>query len=450
MKINISPARTAAYKILFDVFENGAFSNIAINRHIDLSLKNPNDRKLAVHLVYGTIKKKNRLEAVLSGLSNIPIDKIHPSIRVILFFSLYQIIYMDKIPEYAIVNDAVNMCKFYGQPSAVSFVNAILRNALRQKASYSVRNSSDAMLVLDEEYGFPRWISEMLFSQYGAEKILKFAKASEDAPEVSIKVNILKTTEAILADSLAEKEIVTEKTIIPDSLFIKSSVNIFMTEEYRNGWFFAQDISGTICGYALDPQPGDRIIDLCSAPGGKSFHAGILSHNTDILSCDIVTKKLEIVKRSAWQLGLSGIRAVKRDAVVMRAEEKELYDRVICDVPCSGLGVIRRKPEILYRLNEDHMADLTALQSKIIANALDYLKPGGTMIYSTCTINRLENSEIVRKALAKRQDAELVPITLPFQLPVNHPELSDGMLQLWTDTDGCDGFFMAKIRKKSV
>ena len=447
MKINISPARTAAYKILYDVFENKAFSNISVNKHIDLSLKNESDRKLAVHIVYGTIKKKNRLEKILSEFSNIPVGQIHPSVRVILFFSLYQIIYMDKIPEYALVNDAANMCKFYRQQAAVGFANAVLRNAIRQKTSL-LKKESDPQQLLHAEYGFPIWLTEMLKNQYSMEKIISFAQASEDIPEIYIKVNTYKTNESSLMDAFAEKGIVTEKTYVPDTLKVIGTNNIFMSEEYKKGLFFAQDISGTLSGFALNPNHGDKIIDLCSAPGGKSFHAAILSDNTDILSCDIIPNKLELVKRSARQLGLSGIKVVKRDASVLWTDEQEQYDKVICDVPCSGIGVIRRKPDILSRITKEYITELIALQKSILENGIHYLKPGGILIYSTCTINRDENTGVVESMMRERNDLELVPITMPFQLKTVHPEMQNGMLQLFPGDDECDGFFMAKIMRK--
>ena len=200
--------------------------------------------------------------------------------------------------------------------------------------------------------------------------------------------------------------------------------------------------------FPAGPKPGEKAVDLCCAPGGKSFHAAILSDNTDILSCDIIPNKLELVKRSARQLGLSGIKVVKRDATVLWTEEKEQYDKVICDVPCSGIGVIRRKPDILSRITKEYITELIALQKSILNNGIHYLKPGGILIYSTCTINRDENTGVVESLMRERDDLELVPIKMPFQLKSEHPEMKNGMLQLCPTDDECDGFFMAKIMRK--
>ncbi len=447
MKKNISPARTTAYKILNDVLGNKAFSNISVNANLNLSLKNEKDRRLAVHIVYGTLKKKNRLEKILTELSNIPIDKINPSVRIILFMSIYQIAYMSKIPEYALVNDAVNMCKFYGNHSAASFVNAVLRNALRRKNKL-IEKENDFLDLMYYEYGFPKWITRSLQKHYTEDFLLQYAKASEEAPDVFVRVNTLKIQKDMLKESLAEQNIHVQSTYVPETLKVLSDRNIFSDDSYRNGWFYAQDLSGVISGYALDPQKEDKIIDLCSAPGGKSFNAGILSFNSDILSCDINTTKLDLVKRSAKQLGLSGIKVVKRDATIRNEKEEGMYDRVICDVPCSGLGVIKRKPEILYRLTEEHISNLLDLQQKILTVGLSYLKKGGTLLYSTCTLNPEENMGIVESVIKQHNNIELVPIELPFQLKAQHKEMKSGSLLLDPMHDDCDGFFMAKLTKK--
>ena len=447
MKKNISPARTTAYKILNDVLENKAFSNISVNANLNISLKNEKDRRLAVHIVYGTLKKKNRLEKILAELSNIPTDKINSSVRIILLMSIYQIAYMSKIPEYALVNDAVNMCKFYGNHSAASFVNAILRNALRRKNNL-IGKEQDFFDLMYYEYGFPKWILQTLKNHYTEDFLLQYAKASEEAPDVFVRINTLKVQEDILKESLAERSIQVQSTYVPETLKVLSDRNIFSDNAYRNGWFYAQDLSGVVSGYALDPQKDDTIIDLCSAPGGKSFNAGILSYNSDILSCDINTTKLDLVKRSAKQLGLSGIKVVKRDATVINEKEVGKYNRVICDVPCSGLGVIKRKPEILYRLTEEHISNLLILQAKILTTGLNYLKKGGTLLYSTCTLNPDENMGIVDSVIKQNNSIELVPIELPFQLKTQHKEMKSGQLFLDPIQDDCDGFFMAKLTKK--
>ena len=299
------------------------------------------------------------------------------------------------------------------------------------------------------EYGFPKWITQTLKNHYTEDFLLQYAKASEEAPDVFVRINTLKVQEDIFKESLAERKTYTYNLhMYLGALKVLSDRNIFLDNTYRNGWFYAQDLSGVISGYALDPQKDDKIIDLCSAPGGKSFNAGILSYNSEILACDINTTKLDLVKRSAKQLGLSGIKAVKRDATVINEKEVGKYDRVICDVPCSGLGVIKRKPEILYRLTEEHVSNLLDLQQKILTIGLSYLKKGGTLLYSTCTLNPDENMGIIQSVIKQHDNIELVPIELPFKLKSQHKEMKSGRLLLDPMCDDCDGFFMAKLTKK--
>ncbi len=446
MKINISPARTTAYKILYDVLENKAFSNVSINKNLDLSLKNENDRRLAVNIIYGSLKKRNRLEKIIASLSTIDIKSIDKKVKIILILSLYQIVYLDKIPEYALVNDAVNMCKFYAGQSGASFVNGVLRNALRKKSEL-IMHEKDFDEYMFYEFGFPKWVTELLQKNYDKAYIKSYAQWCESAPDLFIRVNTLKTSTDILSSLLSQRGIKTESTYVPDTLKVLSNSNIFFTKEYKEGLFYAQDLSGVISGYVLDPQKGDKIIDMCSAPGGKSFNASILSLNSEMLSADINTIKLELVKRSAKQLGLSGIKAVKRDASVLNEQEAGLYDKVICDVPCSGLGVIKRKPEILFNLTQEHVSSLIKLQGQILENGFHYLKKGGTLIYSTCTMNAQENFDQIAELLNRKKNAKLAAIQLPFKLLNKHSETEKGILNLDPVSDQCDGFFMAKITK---
>jgi 16S rRNA (cytosine967-C5)-methyltransferase len=445
LKQSIAPARIYACKILHDVMQNGAYSNIAVNKHL-ASLKNDADRRLAVQISYGTIKKKNRLEKVLFSFSTR--KEIEPTAHIILLMSLYQIMYLDKIPQYAIVNDAVNLCRFYGLHAAASFVNGVLRNVLRNKETLTERES-DSFVFLYYEYGFPQWISELIFDAYGDAFLQAYAKQSQDAPDLFLRVNTRKTDTEALQKQFSARGIETEPTYVPDTLKTVGSGDVFGTEPFRNGLFYVQDLSGVIAGYALSPQHEDRMIDLCSAPGGKSFNLGILSQDGSVLSCDISTAKLELVKRTAKQLGLEHLKAVRRDATKIIPEERGTYDCIVCDVPCSGLGVVRRKPEILSRLKQEDISALVALQEKILDTAIAYLKQGGTLVYSTCTLNPSENEVQIEKALQRHPEIKSVPIVLSFELQEKHLEMKDGRLLLTPMRDGCDGFFMAKLTKKT-
>ena len=446
MKINISDASTCSYKVLYDVIYNKAFSNISINKHLNLMVKNNNDRALAVNIIYGTLKKRNRLEKIFSELSNSPIEKTDKRVRILILLSLYQIFYLDKVPEYAIVNDAVNLGKFFAGNSTGSYINGILRSALRSKNDI-VKKENNIEDLMYYEYGFEKWITNMLKEHYDNEYIENLGKEFEKASDVYIKVNHRKISTDNLIKIFDSKNISIEKTFVADVLKINSTSNIFFMDEFKKGYFYAQDISGAISTCVLKPNNGDSIIDLCAAPGSKSFGAAIYADGVSVLSCDNSKLKLDLLKRTASQLGLSNIRANLRDSTKSIDRDVNKFDKVICDVPCSGLGVCKRKPEILTNLTMEHIKSLIPIQQEMLKRAIEYTKSGGEIVYSTCTINPSENLINVKKVIDEIENVELMEINLDFNLQNDHPEMKDGYLILDPVKDKCDGFFMAKIKK---
>ncbi len=446
MNKKISVARIQAYKALCEVIINKAFSNIAVNKHINLCVKSIEDRKLAINIVYGTLKKTCQLERVINMLSSKPSESLDASVKVILMMSLYQLMYLDKIPHYAVVCDAVEMCKVYKFKSAASFVNAVLRNALRKKDKLITKHSDFDEIML-YECNFPVWLTNLLKKDYSKNRLVSIAKAFEAPPCVYIRVNTLKITPDQLLKKLEDEGIAACNTYVPNTLKIMSGVNIFSSKAYKDGDFYAQDISGVIAGYVLSPEKNDNILDICAAPGGKSFNAAIISKTAKVLSCDINAVKLDMLKRSASQMGLSNISTLKRDAVSCFDDQKCFFDKVICDVPCSGLGVIARKPEILSNITKTHIDNLVCLQKNILLRACDYIKQGGIIVYSTCTLNKSENFGVIEKILKERSDVSLTAIKLDFELKTAHEEMKRGLLELYPDKDECDGFFIAKLTK---
>ncbi len=450
MKTTISPARTAAYKILYDVIENKAFSNISVNNNVNLNMNNPADRALAVNITYGTLKKYNRLAKIFSTLCTLPENKVDKKTRLIILMSVYQMFYLERVPLYAVVNDAVNMAKFYVGTSAAGFTNAILRNADRKRAELMQRES-ELNRILFYEYGFPEWVSELLIRDLGKEGLLETAKCFEQPSEVTIRTNTAVIGRDKLIQSLSREGIQAEPTYVPCGLKISSgaSNNIFRTNAFRNGEFFAQDLSGMIASYALEPKKTDNILDICAAPGAKSFGAAILSGGASVTACDNNNNKLGLLRQSALQLKLNSIKTKRRDSSLAPDPQKEeiiLYDKIIADVPCSGLGVIGRKPEILMNITPEHIENLKKLSYKLLVSNSLRLKKGGTILFSTCTLNSDENERIVERFLSNTSGFTLEPITLPFELNAAHEELKDGLLKLSPKKDNCDGFFIAKLK----
>ncbi|MBE6038754.1 MAG: 16S rRNA (cytosine(967)-C(5))-methyltransferase RsmB [Anaerofustis stercorihominis] len=447
MKVKISPARTAAYKILYDVIENKAFSNIAVNKHIDLSMKNPADRKLATAIVYGTLKKKNRLEDILAPLCTAGWENLAAGARILLMMSLYQLMYMTKQPKYAVVNDAVNLCKFNVSHGASGVVNGILRKITSDSAYTQKRREDDFSVYINKEFGVAPFVYEILSVQYTDEEIENILLSFERPSRVYIHVNTNKTTAEKLTTKLESECFKVRQTYVPDMLEIDGGSNLFVSKAFKNGEFFVQDLSGSVLPFILGCEDGDSVIDLCSAPGAKTFSTNLSANDLKIVSCDINAKKLDLVKRTAMQLGFENIRVFKRDGKFVREGEEEIYDRVICDVPCSGLGVAGRKPEILYNVTRDHIDALVKLQRSILESGFKYLKKGGVLVYSTCTLNREENEDNAKFVLENIPGIEPVKISLPFELQAEHEELKDGYLRLDPHRDKCDGFFIAAFRK---
>ena len=445
MKKNISPARSAAYKILYDVLENGAFSNIAVNRHLNPHVKNENDRALATNIVYGTIKKRNRLTKILQQFVKSKFSDVDKRVQVILLMSVYQILYLDKIPEYALVNDAVNMTKLFVRKNLSSFVNGVLRNILRRKGEL-IDTEAEFYSYMYYEYGVTRDILDIYLKLYTKQELKELFRYFEEPPKLYIRINTKKTNCETLLSILKQEKINARRTKVKNALLLEQNRNIFSCQAYKQGLFFIEDLSGIISGEILSPKITDCVLDVCSAPGGKSFNAALYAEEGHVTSCDQSVNKLELLKRMALQLGLDNIRVLHRDATKMYESELERYDKVICDVPCSGLGVIQRKPEILMRINKEYIMQLCQKQQQILSIAAQYLKKGGLLVYSTCTVNPEENMKQVEKFIKNNPMYHLEKIES--DIFSDHCECKKGYLFLNPVKDDCDAFFIAKIRKE--
>lgn len=361
--------------------------------------------------------------------------------------SLYQLMYMTKQPKYAVCNDAVNICKYNVSHGSAGVVNGILRRVTSDPVYTQKRREEDFAEYIRMEYGIERFVYEVFSKSYSDEEIEALLMEFERPSRVYVKVNTLRTTPEALSEELTELGYKVREVYVPGMLEIDGGSNVFLTKPFKEGKFYAQDLSGGILPFVLGCKDGQKVIDLCAAPGAKSFGAALSAKDLSVTSCDISAKKLELVKRTAMQLGLENIKAFKRDGRYVREGEEGMYDRVICDVPCSGLGVAGRKPEILYNVTRDYIDTLVNLQREILKSGFSYLKKGGILIYSTCTLNREENEDTVRFALENIPGIESVPVSLPFELKCEHEEMKEGYLRLSPHKDNTDGFFIAAFRK---
>ena len=445
--IKISPSRVSAYKVLNEVFLTGAFSNISLTKHLR-AINIEADRRLCTNIVHGVIKKINKLEYILSKLSKMPVNELDERVKISIYIGLYQIVYLDKIPEYALVNDSVNLVKMFVGKKASGFVNGVLRNALRKKYELKEITFSDYYDIMNYEYGFKRALVEKLLLSYNKEELLEYAKFSMLPPSLSLRVNNLKTTRDELIERFNIKGFETRKTFVPEGVEITSSLNVTLTEEYRKGLFSIQDSAGMLVSYALEAKEGMSVLDMCSAPGGKSMHtAERMNNKGSIISCDIYKKKLEIMDFRAKQLGIDIIKVRKQDGTKFCEDYVDSFDRIICDVPCSGLGVIRRKPEILKYYSNEKIDELKNIQYSILSNAVKYLKKDGILVYSTCTINKEENEDILNKVLSENKNLVLDSINMPFEFEYDKEMTEKGILNVIGDKNNTDSFFIAKIKR---
>ena len=435
-------ARETALNALIACRKDGAWSNGVLKDYIQRDRLDSRDAALATRLCYGVLQNRNKLDFYLKQLLTGKLKDLHPAARDILHLGLYQLYEMDKIPESAAVNESVTLAKKYCKnPRVSSLVNGVLRNAVRSKGtlkepvSYADRYSHPDELISLLKKDLPKGMLEPMLI------------ADNAAPQTVIQVNTLRTTPAKLAE-LLEKEHVSAQPHgwMKDCLVLDRTGNLEKLTAFRDGLFYVQDPAAKLSVLCAKlPKADIRLLDCCSAPGGKSFAAAIaMEGKGQITSCDVHTHKIGIIENGAARLGLTNITARQQDATVRVPQWEETMDVVIADVPCSGLGIIRKKPDIRYK-DLKELEALPALQLAILENQSAYVKKGGTLIYSTCTVLKRENEDIVHAFLQKHEDFCLEPLELPDVFPKNET----GMLTLIPGQYDTDGFFISRLRRKA-
>jgi 16S rRNA (cytosine967-C5)-methyltransferase len=396
-------------------------------------------------LCYGVLQNRLKLDFYLQQLLTGKVKDLHPAVRDILHLGLYQLYEMDKIPQSAAVNESVSLAKKYckKQKNASGLVNAVLRNAVRN------RDSLKQPTGWQEIYSHPQALIDLLKGYVGKEKILPMLKANNEAPRTVIQVNTLKTTaDDLVAQLTAEGVTVENFPWLSDCMVLTNTGNLEQLPSFREGKFYVQDPAAKLSVLCAQlPKNADiRLLDCCAAPGGKSFAAAIaLGGSGEIISCDVHAHKAKLIASGAQRLGLSNITAKQQDATVRNPDWVDAMDVVIADVPCSGYGIIRKKPDIRYK-NLKEMEKLPELQWQILLNQADYVKPGGTLIYSTCTLVRAENEGMLERFLEVRKDF----YTEPLALPENFPKNETGYLPLVPGEYDTDGFFISRLRRKTL
>ena len=440
-------SREIILNILVDININSAYSNHSINKH--LKNKNIQNENFIREIVYGVIENKIYLDYIISQASSIKLKKIHPTTLEILRMGVYQIAFMDKIPNRAAVNEAVNLSKKHGHKGISGFVNGVLRNVSKNKEKLMIIDNKNKIDFLSIKYSHPKWIVENFIENYGFEFTENLCKGNNSRPKLNIRVNTLKISKEELMERLANYDYnIYETKYAKDGIIIDNPMRITSTEEYKKGYFTIQDESSMLVSQIMDPTEDSLVLDLCAAPGGKSTHIAQLMNNKGrIISRDIYDHKLKLIQENSDRLGISIIETERFDATVLDEKLIGKVDYCIIDAPCSGLGIIRRKPEIKWNRSKEDIESLTEIQWNILNNAKKYLKPGGTMIYSTCTIMKEENNYMINKFLSKNIDFELVDFSDKIPLDKSVEDINQGFIQLFPHIHNTDGFFIAKLKK---
>ena len=436
-------ARETALNALIACRKDAAWSNGVLKEYILRDRLDRRDAALAARLCYGVLQNRNKLDFYLKQLLTGKLKDLHPVVRDILHLGLYQIYELDKIPDNAAVNESVDLAKKYckKQRFAPGLVNGVLRNAVKTKGTLKEPAS------LEDKYSHPWELIKLLRDYVGKDRIEMMLRANNEAPKTVIQVNTLKTTTQELQKRLeAEQVEAVPHGWMDDCLVLGSTGDLEKLESFREGLFYVQDVAAklSVCCAGL-PKAGIRILDCCAAPGGKSFAAAMATKGmAQITSCDIHGHKVPLIQNGAARLEIENLTARQQDASENVADWNGQFDVVIADVPCSGYGIIRKKPDIRYKKYED-MAGLPELQLAILKNQSRYVKVGGLLMYSTCTLVRAENEGVVEAFLKENTDFCLEPLPLPACFSEN----SSGMLALVPGEYDTDGFFIARMRRKA-
>lgn len=427
-------ARQIAFEILNKIQRDNSYSNILLDSKLNDSCLSEVDKAFASALVYGVIERRITLDFELKQYLTQPLKKLKPQVLTVLRLGAFQLLYMDKIPASAAINESVKLVKSNGAAFASGLVNAVLR-----KVNNNGLTSTDDLSV---KYSAPKWLCDLWIDSYGENNAIRLLESSFGSTQVSLRVNTLKTTAEELILTLHEEGIDAAKTDLNDAVCVKNSGALHKTKAYANGLFHVQDLSSQYCCKALDVKENETVLDICSAPGGKSFTLSQLMNNTGMVySYDIYDHRIKLINDGAVRLGLTNISAMVNDGAEYNPSVP-LADKILCDVPCAGLGVIRKKPEIRYKDSTD-VDNLPELQYSILCISAGYLKKGGTLVYSTCSLNPKENEEIINRFLAEHSDFVSVKVL---------PELkrySDDTdyITLMPHLHNCDGFFISALTR---
>lgn len=454
-------ARDTALHVLTEVEQEGAYSNLLLNSALQKSGLTGAEAGLATELVYGTISRKNTIDYYLDQFVAKGVAKLQPWVRNLLRLSFYQIYYLDRIPPHAAVNEAVNIAKRRGHQGISGMVNGVLRNVLRRKEELELPKDMSSAHRMALEHSHPEWLVSRWIEQYGEETAEAICRANNESPPVSVRVNGTRISRDELMHRMEEQGLkVAASRVSPDGIIVLSGGNMALTAWYREGLLSIQDESSMLVAEAVGPKAGMTVLDCCAAPGGKTCHmAERMQGDGQVIANDIHPHKVKLIEDQAARLQLDNVQAQSGDALELdKRFAPESFDRILLDAPCSGLGVIRRKPDLKWVKTPEDISEITKIQRGLLDRASVLLKPGGVLVYSTCTIEPSENEEMVKQFLDRHPEFELAPKLPELQRFSQEVSRESDETEKNVETIGLqilpqhyhsDGFYIARLMKRA-
>jgi len=446
-------AREVALEVLLKVDKDKSYSNIQLNKELEKANLSRVDVSFATEIIYGTIQRLNTIDWILAQFIK-PNTKLEPWVKSLLRLSIYQLFYLDRVPNHAVVNEAVNIANARGHRGISGLVNGILRNILRNKDSLTVPKNLSVTERLALEFSHPEWLVDRFIKDYGIENTKEICRVNNLAPFHSLRVNSLKVSRDDMINKLKTElgaDVEVEPSLISyEGIRVKGAGNLALSHWYKAGYITVQDESSMLVADALDVQPGMVVLDALAAPGGKTTHiAERMQNKGTIIASDIHSHKTKLIEEQQERLGLNIIETIQSDAREINKLYGQIFDRILLDVPCSGFGVIRRKPDLKWAKSEKDIESLTRIQEQILEAASSLLKPGGIMVYSTCTLAKEENEEMIKRFIDGHPNFKL-DTTLAKYLPnvvSEKVDASTGMVQILPHYFNTDGFFISRLQR---
>jgi 16S rRNA (cytosine967-C5)-methyltransferase len=441
--------RRAAFDILLRIEKERSFADILIDHELSKGIIKGADRGLLTELVYGVLRRQGTLDHIIGQFSKQRPEKLELFVLLLLRLGIYQSFFLDRVPVSAAVNETVNLAKELA-PRAGGFINAILRNADRGRDGITYPDPvSSPIQYLATRYSHPAWLAAQWYEQLGAEGAEELAAAMAEPPPFTVRANTLRISREALMERLAQEGVTCTPTDwSPEGIRLNQSGAITRLASFRDGLFTVQDESSQLAPLFLAPQKGERVLDACAAPGGKTTQiAQLMANSGEIFACDVNHKKLRLIKDTCERLGIDSVRTFTMDATAPSNAIKEAtFHRILVDAPCSGLGVIRRNPEGKWWKSAADLEQLALTQRAILENLCQYLEPAGTLLYATCSTSVQENEEVVDQFLVRHPEFALEDLRPLF--PAFAPLFTErGFFRSWPHKHGMDGFFAARLKK---